>query len=77
MPMTEPLYGFTENNLGGQIMLTIELCEKPIGFQDFKNFLIVDNKFIYNGILESPALKQMKVVTSVYHLCMKFETPKG
>ncbi|KAL2526730.1 Uncharacterized protein Adt_11784 [Abeliophyllum distichum] len=40
-------------------------------------FLIVDTRFTYHGVLGRPALKDLQAVTSIHHLAMKFSTPRG
>lgn len=41
------------------------------------DFVIVNEDISYNGILGRPLLKEMMVITSIYHLYMKFPTPEG
>ena len=40
-------------------------------------FLVVDCSFAYNAILGRPTLNSWKVVTSTYHLMIKFPTEYG
>ena len=40
-------------------------------------FLVVDCSFAYNAILGRPTLNSWKVVTSTYHLMIKFPTKYG
>ena len=40
-------------------------------------FVIIRGSSAYNAILGRPLLAQMKVASSIYHLCMKFPTPNG
>lgn len=40
-------------------------------------FVIVDNRLAYHGVLGRPDLKDLGVVTSIYHLFMKFSTKQG
>lgn len=37
----------------------------------------MDSGSVYNGILGRLDLKQLKDVTHIHHLCLKFKTPKG
>lgn len=39
--------------------------------------MIVDQSSAYNALIGRPLLKEMKVITSIYHLYMKFPTPTG
>ena len=41
------------------------------------NFMVVKGRSSYNAILGRPTLVAMKAVTSIYHLCLKFPTPRG
>ena len=40
-------------------------------------FLIVDCPSVFNGVIGRPLLKVLKVVTSIYHLTMKFPIAEG
>lgn len=55
----------------------MELSEEPIVFYGCMDIVILDSRFIYNGIFGRSTSKQFKAVISVHHLCLKFETPKG
>lgn len=37
-------------------------------------FLIIDSRLAYHGMLRRPALKDLEVVTSIHRLCIKFST---
>ena len=41
------------------------------------NFMVVKGKSSYNAILGCPTLVAIKAVTSIYHLCRKFPTPRS
>ena len=41
------------------------------------NFMVVKGRSSYNAILGRPTLVAMKAVISIYHLCLKFLTPRG
>lgn len=58
------------------LWIPIEIGEEPTVVYGYMDFLIMDNKSAYNDILERPALKNLKAITSIYHLCQKFETLK-
>ncbi|KAL2486791.1 Uncharacterized protein Adt_31547 [Abeliophyllum distichum] len=40
-------------------------------------FLVVDTRYAYHGVLGKPVLKDLQVATSIYHLAIKFPTPGG
>lgn len=44
---------------------------------NFMEVLIVDSRSAYHGVLGRSALKELGVVTSIHHLCMKFLTKNG
>lgn len=37
-------------------------------------FLVVDSRSTYHGVLRKPTLKELWDVTLIHHLCMKFPT---
>ena len=39
------------------------------------NFLVVDCPLAFNAVLGRPTLKELRAITSIYHLLMKFPTP--
>ncbi|XP_060965552.1 uncharacterized protein LOC133034478 [Cannabis sativa] len=39
------------------------------------DFAVIDQYSAYNAVIGRPILKEMKIVTSIYHLTMKFPTP--
>ena len=41
------------------------------------NDMVVKDRSSYNAIIGRPTLVAMKAVTSIYHLCLKFPTPRG
>jgi hypothetical protein len=41
------------------------------------DFLVVNRPSAYNVIVGRPSLNKLRVVTSTYHLMMKFPTPEG
>lgn len=48
--------------------------ESPQTTINFKEFLIVDSRSTYHGVLGRPALKELGAVTSILHLCMMLPT---
>lgn len=78
-PMTSPLYGFTGDSIipKGQITLVVEMGTAPQVAHHFMEFLVVDRRSAYHGVLGRPALKELFVVTSIHYLYMKFPTEQG
>ncbi|KAL2487247.1 Uncharacterized protein Adt_32003 [Abeliophyllum distichum] len=78
-PSTEPLYGFTGDCVTpkGIIRLAVTMGEEPLAAHTFMEFLVVDRRSAYHGVLGRPALKELWAVTSIHHLCMKFSTEGG
>ena len=78
-PATSPLYGFTEDHVipKGIAKLAITVGEHPRISTVIANLLGVDCPLAINGIIRRPILKALKLVTSIYHLTMKFPTTKG
>ncbi|XP_031270049.1 uncharacterized protein LOC116128468 [Pistacia vera] len=77
-PASFPLYGFTGDHLlpKGTISLSVTLGDLD-KVTKVTEFLVVDYPSAFNGILGQPLLRQFKVVTSIYHLKMKFPTLTG
>lgn len=73
------LHGFIGNvvQIVGRVKLSITLGVESVATTHVAEFMIVNEDISYNGILGRPILKEMRVVTSIYHLSMKFPTPNG
>ncbi|XP_022876923.1 uncharacterized protein LOC111395145 [Olea europaea var. sylvestris] len=78
-PTTTPLYGFTGDSITprGKMTLAVEMGESPQTMMNFMEFLVVDSRSAYHGVLGRPALKELGAVTSIHHLYMKFPTKNG
>ena len=61
----------------GIITLPIVVGAYPQQIAKEVNFLIVDCSSFYNAIIGRPTLNNWKVVTSIYHLLVKFPTDYG
>ncbi|XP_022886722.1 uncharacterized protein LOC111402573 [Olea europaea var. sylvestris] len=61
----------------GRIILPVEMGSAPLVAQYFIEFLVVDHRSAYHGVLGRPALKDLWAVTSIHYLCMKFPTEHG
>ena len=61
----------------GVITLPITVGDYPQQITKDVTFLVVDCSSVYNAILGHPTLNSWKVVTSTYHLMIKFPTEYG
>ena len=61
----------------GAITLFVVVGDYPQQITKDVTFLVVDCLSAYNAILERPTLNLWKVVTSTYHLMIKFPTDYG
>ncbi|XP_031288119.1 uncharacterized protein LOC116146807 [Pistacia vera] len=77
-PASFPLYDFTRDHLipKGMIVLPVTLGETN-EVMKVTEFLVVDCPSAFNGILGRPLLWNFKVITSMYHLKIKFPTSTG
>ena len=57
--------------------MAVSFGKEPTRSTAMSNFIVVNGKSSYNAILGRPTLVAMKAVTSIYHLCPKFPTPRG
>lgn len=73
------IYGFGGEAVKskGTTRLPITLGEGTCSSTQVMDFMMVDHGSSYNAIIGRPLLKEMRVVTSIYHLSMKFPTPGG
>ncbi|PON72723.1 hypothetical protein TorRG33x02_251180, partial [Trema orientale] len=78
-PVVTPLYGFTGDFLipRSAISLPITVGDEPRISTVITEFLVVDWPFAFNAVIGRPTLKNLKEVTSIYHLTIKFLTPEG
>ena len=78
-PKTSPLHSFTRDHVipKGKIKLAVTVGEHPQVLTVMPEFLIVDCPSAFNGVIGRLLLKALKVVTSIYHLTMKFPTVEG
>lgn len=74
--MADPMYGFIRNSiiLRERITLAVEMGTPPLVAHRYMEFLEVNHRSTYPGVLGRPTLKKLWVVTSIHHLCMKFPT---
>ena len=78
-PMEAPLVGFTSDKicLVDIITLPITIDTYPKQVSKTVDFLVVDCPSAYNAIIGRPTLNWLRVVTSTYHLLVKFPTKHG
>ena len=79
IPMNAPLVGFGGTRVLplGAITLSVVVGDYPQQIAKHVTFLVVDYSSAYNAILGRPTLNSWKVVTSTYHLMIKFPTVYG
>ena len=77
--MNAPLISFGGTRVYplGAITLSVTVGDYPQHITKDVTFLVVDCLFAYNAILGRPTLNSWKVVTSTYHLMIKFPTDYG
>ena len=61
----------------GAVTLLVTVSDYPQQITKDVTFLVVDCSSAYNVILGRPTLNSWKVVTSTYHLLIKFPTEYG
>lgn len=74
-----PLYGFFEKplTLDDSVELPITIGEVRATRTIMIKFLVVDCRSTYNGIMGLPFLHTTRVVSSTYHLALKFLIEMG
>ena len=77
--VNSPLVGFGGMKLQpvGTVTLPVVVGAYPQQVTKDVNFLIVNCSSSYNAIIGRPTLNSLKVVTSIYHLSIKFPTEYG
>ncbi|KAL2461799.1 Uncharacterized protein Adt_45219 [Abeliophyllum distichum] len=63
-PSTEPLYGFTRDCVTPKriVRLAVTMGEEPLATHTFMDFLVVDRRSAYHGVLGRPVLKELWAV---------------
>ena len=76
-PSPNPIYGFTRDSVTpiGVITLPMTVGEYPRESCVMANFLVINQPSAFNTRLDRLSLKALKVITSIYHVLMKFPTP--
>ena len=78
-PLNSPLLGFGGMKVQpmGTVTLLVVVGAYPQQVAKDVNFLVVDCSSSYNTIIGIPILNSLKVVTSTYHLSIKFPVEYG
>ena len=78
-PSPNPIYSFTRDSIIplGLISLSMTLGEYPRQSCVMADFLVIDQPSAFNAVLGRPSLRELKAVTSIHHLLIKFPTPHG
>nr|XP_017225259.1 PREDICTED: uncharacterized protein LOC108201488 [Daucus carota subsp. sativus] len=73
------IYGFGGEAIKakGTIRLPVTLGEAPRAATQIAEFVIIDHPSAHNALMGRPLLKDMRIITSIYHLTLKFPTPGG
>ncbi|KAK2999168.1 hypothetical protein RJ639_022612 [Escallonia herrerae] len=77
--MDTPLYGFSNHPVASEGIIALPVAiGTPLAQANFMlDFVVVKVPSAYNAILGRPALNQLQVVVSTYHLKMKFPMEHG
>ncbi|PON65900.1 hypothetical protein PanWU01x14_113890 [Parasponia andersonii] len=78
-PAITPLYGFTGNSIMpmGMIELMVNVGTYPRVSMVMTQFLVIDCPSAFNVVLGRPTLRELRAVTSIYYLAIKFPTQQG
>ena len=61
----------------GRVKLLVTLGAEPLSAIQVEEFIVVNEDISYNAIVGRPLLKEMRVITFICHLSLKFPTPNG
>ncbi|XP_074351903.1 uncharacterized protein LOC141691055 [Apium graveolens] len=73
------VYGFSGAGVRvmGSIRLPCTLGESPLSVTKMLEFKVLNQESSHNALLGWPFLWEMRVITSIHHLTIKFPTPNG
>ena len=76
-PLPNLIYGFTKDSI-----IPLGVISLPITVEEYlrqscvmTNFLVIDQPSVFNSILGRPSLRELRAITSIHHLLIKFPTP--
>ncbi|XP_060965365.1 uncharacterized protein LOC133034321 [Cannabis sativa] len=78
-PCLQPVYGFSGQRVAplGQIHLPLTVGQAPTSMTIMAHLLILDVPSAFNVMLGRPAWYDLKVVTLIFHSCLKFLAKNG
>ena len=78
-PCNQTIYGFSGEGLTptGSIRLPVTAGTAPTIRTLLTTFIVVDCPSAYNVVIGTPILVDLRAVTSIWHLAMKFPTDAG
>ena len=78
-PSPNPVYGFTGGSVTPMVIISLPMTMGDYPRQScvMANFLVINQPSAFNAVLDIPSPRALKVITSIYHLLMKFPTPNG
>ena len=78
-PSPNLVYNFTGDSIIplGLISLLMTLGEYSRQSCVMTDFLVIDQPSAFNAVVGRPSLKELRAITSIHHLLMKFPTPRG
>ena len=78
-PCNQTIYGFSEEGHAParSIRLPITAGTTPTNRTLLTTFIVVDCPLAYNAVIGRPILVDLRAVTSIWHLAMKFPTDAG
>ena len=75
-PSPNPVYGFI-----GDSVIPLEMISLPMTLGEYPrqscvmaDFLVIDQPSAFNAVLGRPSLRELRAVTNIHHLLMKFLT---
>ncbi|XP_074375179.1 uncharacterized protein LOC141716922 [Apium graveolens] len=73
------VYGFSGAGVRvmGSIWLPCTLGESPLSVTKMLEFKVLNQESSHNVLLGRPFLREMRVITLIHHLTIKFPTPNG
>ena len=78
-PLPNVVYDFTGDRVMplGVISLPMTLGEHPRQSCVIGDFLVIDQPSAFNAVLGRPSLRELKAITSIHQVLMKFPMPQG